>query len=270
MDKRREKMTTKFKHIIPHKEKWNQIHDCKSNEYLSVTKFIQFIGEGYGSRNQMFDPKQKEREQRNDYLQWMFKHGSKNEGNAKKFLNEYGWVCWKDSILKEMCITRGRLLGTLDGVVIHPDTNEEMILEIKCPMKQDGDSVLDKTPCFRHWLQLQLYLWIIGYDYGIERGCLVYYYPHGGPNGEQVAKLFVFSKVDETILERELNIECELQKYFIDYQKRTTYKPERIKKQDYKLLKEQFFLKGIVQTTLLQESEIETMEHMLCVQEECP
>ena len=237
-------------HLAKTSPKWEEIHSCKSTEYCSVTCFLDFIGEGYNSRASLF---RQNKTPPSSYTKLMFEHGHKNELKAKALIERKypGFLLSEDAMKDISFFTTKGLLGSPDGFYYSEEDGGLGIIEIKCPFgNQYGqDQVLEERfeenpKRFKHWLQLQLYLHILNLQHGI----LMYYYPHGGENGEQIG---ILSKIQrDTELMELLKVDENLDLFF-QYVKDPHLCPKRMTKEKRDITTERIF-KGITQRVRLQ------------------
>ncbi len=241
-------------------EQWENLHNpLKNKTSISVTNFIQFLGFGYASRNELFNPIKKER---NEHVQRAMDHGNKYEGEAIEYLKEKvfpspRYECFsfkKKHIMKHRSIP---IFGTVDLYAYDTERKEIIIVEIKCPyggFSQRGnfdillleDEFEEQEKNWKHWVQLQLYLWI--HQPTVTRGLLVYFYKKAGESGEDVLLLNFIEYEDdlETLLSIKENFDS-----FIEYTKRDKYKQERnIPK--VKTLSTDLITRGITQRARIQ------------------
>lgn len=157
---------------------WEALH--KPNKSLiSVTNFITFLG--YGYRKSLFTP-----EKPSKYLDLCLEHGKRFEPICvevlqRKLGDSHFFLRLPQGVTQ---IYDDKLMGTLDGFVVSKETGDLGVLEIKCPYGgrfgqfNDEEEITHdfKGKQFRHWLQLQLYLFL-NKERGTEFGMLVYYYP---------------------------------------------------------------------------------------------
>ena len=263
--------------LVKEEKEWQEIHKYASNKFLSVTGFITFIGEGYNSRNSMFDPTFKEKQEKNEYLQYCFRKGHEGEEKVLNYLFLYSMYNTLH-VPEGTCFHRDRLLGTVDSYICDIRTGEFGILEVKCPQRryknieeeeEEKDFIFeDDVNKWKHWIQLQLYLWIhepytaCKFTFGL----LAYYFPTGGPNGEEVIELIRINPFEET--EERFLIKENLDLFFNDYKKRKVYKAERIKKVQ-RITKDDIF-RGIVQREQLLIPARRSNENTLYSEGQCP
>ena len=237
-------------HLAKDSKLWKDIHDCDTEHYVSVTCFLDFIGEGYNSRASLF---KRNKPPPSSYTQLMFDYGHKNEIKAKAlFDRQYPGYLLSEEAMKDISVVKNDLLGTPDGF-LYSEEEGFGILEVKCPYgnqygkEQIIETRFEENPKrWKHWLQLQLYLFITGFNYGI----LAYYYPYGGTNGEQVL-IITKVKKDEKIAES-LKIEENVSLFF-DIQGATDFRIQnkRVKKVNHGITTERIS-KGIIQRVSLQ------------------
>ena len=242
--------TTNFLHLAKDSKLWKLIHDCDTEHYVSVTCFLDFIGEGYNSRASLF---KRNKPPPSSYTKLMFDYGHKNELKAKALIERKypGFLLPEDAMKDISFFTTKGLLGSPDGFYYSEEDGGLGIIEIKCPFgNQYGqDQVLEERfeenpKRFKHWLQLQLYLHILNLQHGI----LMYYYPHGGENGEQIG---ILSKIQrDTELMELLKVDENLDLFF-QYVKDPLSCPKRQKKEIHDITTERI-LRGITQRVRLQ------------------
>jgi len=173
-------------------DKWRELHE-PNKEVISVTSLIQYMGYGYASRAKMFQKGGEEEKKRNEYTKRCLDYGNVNEVFCLQYLEKYlsdRYHFFKGGEgISQVCIGKDGhgLLGTVDCFLRDKATGALGVLEIKCPFgnkfgKFDQEQVeasLEeklKTTNFRHWLQLQLYLFM-NEKYNAQFGIIVYYYP---------------------------------------------------------------------------------------------
>lgn len=189
---------------------WEILH--KPNKSLiSVTNLITFIGFGY--KKNLFQEEKPSR-----YLELCLAHGNKYEPECIEFLLEKLGSSFHIFRLPQGVsqIWRNQLQGTPDGFIVDKKTGDLGILEVKCPFGgkygrfNDEEEIThqfrDVKKHFRHWLQLQLYLFL-NKERGANFGVLVYYYP-----GLRRAYAYWFKR--EELLDEAFCIEDTLDEYF--------------------------------------------------------
>lgn len=171
---------------------WQILH--KPNKSLiSVTNFITFTG--YGYKKNLFAE-----EKPSAYLELCLTHGTKYEAECIEFLLEKKGSLYHIFKLPQGVsqIWRNQLQGTPDGFIVNKETGDLGIIEVKCPFggrygRFNDEEIIThdfRGKHFRHWLQLQLYLFL-NKERGTNFGLLVYYYP-----GIRRAYLYEFERVE--------------------------------------------------------------------------
>lgn len=172
---------------------WKILHDPTQFQIkvISVTNLLQFIGFGYSSRNQMFKEKT---EESNKYLQLALAHGTKYESQCLSSIQNLFTVIDNQS---KCSVIKDGVLGTVDAWVIDNKCNNELgIIEVKCPYGVNYSNFSeDEIPSgicqkrWKHWLQLQIYLFM-NKEIGVSFGLLCYFYKNAGFNGEHKIQIF--------------------------------------------------------------------------------
>ena len=141
----------------------------------------------FGSRNKILEDKfgvnQKEE---SEYTKRILKYGKDYELLAEcyfKALIPNGHHLWKLELQKHKKYKF--LSGSFDGIYTTP-SNKNLIVELKCPFKKKYD-----TPSIKHYLQVQHYIQISGY----EEAILFYFYSN---NKEIKADIFLIKSDQET------------------------------------------------------------------------
>ncbi len=244
-------------------EGWKNIHDCINcdERLISVTNFITYIGYGYERRNSLFFPSPNK--ENNSYTKQCLDHGKKYEPKAIRFVNnetQYQIIKFQCGDGNSMMTEREGLIGTVDSFVIDRETNEFGILEIKCPYGNKFGRDQDTRTCFietesrwKHWMQLQLYGWINEIR-NTTFGLLVYYYPHGGENGEPLIQINRISFIEPKILEEKLKIKSYLEEFFIKKSNKVKTK-ERVTK--IRLIEKKDIQETIEFTKIIQKSQLQ-------------
>lgn len=192
---------------------WEALHK-PNKSILSVTNFITFLGYGY-------KPSLFKAEKPSTYLNLCLEHGKKFEpicvdALTKGMGEEYYILRLPQGVVQ---VFDDKLMGTPDGFIVNKETGGLGVLEIKCPFGgrygqfNDQEEIVHdfKTKHFRHWLQLQLYLFL-NRERGAEFGMLVYYYPT-----RRECFIYEFQRdpdIDELVGEG-------LQEYFENFEKST-------------------------------------------------
>ena len=268
--------SNQFIYLPKDSKRWEKIHNLKDNEFISVTGLLEFIGQGYNGRDYYFNPKKiaKREEKPNTYLEYLYKHGQKNEEKAKEIFKKrlsFLYTLIPDDSFKDVCMSSPNgLIGTVDGIVMDTETMEPGIIEIKCPVgsrygkSQKTEDRFEENPNrWKHWLQLQLYLHLYQFSFGL----LCYFYPYGGEEDDGDPVLIVTRVKREENIAEIVELDKNLSLFFDDYRKRTTYIPEKRTKKN-NCLNYNLIFTGITQRLRLRGSEIETKGCMLFAQEE--
>lgn len=196
---------------------------------------------GYKHRNSLFEEKKKEEGEESTYLTLCLQHGKTYETECLSFMkeklsNRYEFVKFADGI--SVASRQYKMLGTVDAYVTDKETGELGVLEIKCPygsaygrfaLAEDDEGKMtsfDPRKGARHWLQLQLYLFLHGKQYGTTFGLLAYYYPRAGLNGGRVCT--VHRMAERKTLKEDICMEDYLDRYFNYYLRMGIRKKEKI------------------------------------------
>lgn len=190
---------------------------------VTVTKLIQFLGYGYESRNQLFNSN-KNKKKDNRYLELCKSHGSKYQDKCLVAIRELYQAPRYEVISHPYLICESKnIIGTPDAYILDKEKGEYMIVEIKCPygnaygtfdvdyMRFDFENEEKK---WKHWIQLQIYLYLHKDFYLFKQGLLIYYYPFASSDGKQVISINEVNFCTE--LEQGLCIE-ENAKLYLDY-----------------------------------------------------
>ena len=122
--------TTNFLHLAKDSKLWKLIHDCDTEHYVSVTCFLDFIGEGYNSRASLF---KRNKPPPSSYTKLMFDYGHKNELKAKALIERKypGFLLPEDAMKDISFFTTKGLLGSPDGFYYSEEDGGLGIIEIK-------------------------------------------------------------------------------------------------------------------------------------------
>jgi YqaJ-like viral recombinase domain len=153
---------------------WEALHK-PNKSIISVTNFITYLGYGY-------KPSLFREEKPSKYLDLCLEHGKRFEPICVEVLKKLGnhIIRLPQGVVQ---VFDDKLMGTPDGFIVD-QFGDLGVLEIKCPFggrygqfNDEEEIVHDfQKKHFRHWLQLQLYLFL-NKERGTEFGVLAYYYP---------------------------------------------------------------------------------------------
>lgn len=249
-------------------DEWEKLHH-PNKHIISVTNLIQYMGFGYNSRLKLFEEKEK-----NEYSQRCIDHGKENESKCLEYLktylpDKYHFFKGSEGIAQVLIGKDGHgLLGTVDSFIRDKETGALGILEIKCPFgnkfgKFDQETVEAqieeklKTTNFRHWLQLQLYLFINS-KFNAQFGIIVYYYKRFCSTDDSSSSSPIAYIVEVENQWEEMAERLNLLEYFVDFFKEDFERPSR-----KKALRKPVDLIKINRIERLQGGVLTTMERML-------
>lgn len=216
---------------------WDSLHKINKDS-ISVTNLITFMGYGYKHRNALFVPTTKEKE--NHYEKLAMDHGHKYEPIAiktfdKVFSRQY--MCNVHTTPHTYFIPKYKMTATPDFTML--DLQDEGtdglsgLGEIKCPygrnygkfedMKGVYLTIEDNPRFYKHWIQIQLYMYLL--PLFKDFAWLIYFYTYAGDNGRHVMIAEKFYRHPRFM--EEFHIKDNLDSFFNDYMERTEHKREK-------------------------------------------